>query len=539
MKNAYIKVNSKWPSEYKRKNQIEFIFKDDMFLKKASSTYFILNDEEKKIFDFLLDVNKYYNLNITFRASGEWIRDKILHYPTNKIEIILDNIDSIQFSRIVQEYIQNNPNVSITSDPSHLSQFRRFETAVLNIFNVQLNFINLKPKHKIAEDEKGVESAFYKAHLKDFTINSLYYNINEDTIEDFTRKGISDMVEGLISTPHNPYSMLSKYPINALRAIYYSIKYNFEIEKYLRITMCNKDIKNIVLSRVPQRKRNYELGLILRLPHATKAIKLIYEMDYFDCLIPFPDIEYEFNDWDRTLVKQALYYNELYSLIINNDHITNMKRSLTEDERAVFHYLSLVLNMITCEGIEKISSRIKKTLISANITTLNINRTASSIIEKSYLLFYILQRILHSLDSQLKDMTTAESANFVLDVMRSKFPQDFIKFVTLIRKSKHYWPFVVLYTSMHKFVGNDSVQSINFESALVQAIKDRNIDNVITMELILDGNDIQEILKIGCCPLIGTVLDSLYVWQLSNLDATREEAIEYVLENFKDEPSWK
>jgi len=39
------------------------------------------------------------------------------------------------------------------------------------------------------------------AFRRDFTINSLFYNINEGMVEDFTGKGIDDMRKGIIRTP--------------------------------------------------------------------------------------------------------------------------------------------------------------------------------------------------------------------------------------------------------------------------------------------------------------------------------------------------
>ena len=42
------------------------------------------------------------------------------------------------------------------------------------------------------------------AYRRDFTINSLFYNINEGHVEDFTGQGISDMKLGIIRTPLPP-----------------------------------------------------------------------------------------------------------------------------------------------------------------------------------------------------------------------------------------------------------------------------------------------------------------------------------------------
>ena len=42
------------------------------------------------------------------------------------------------------------------------------------------------------------------AARRDLTINALFYNINEDKIEDFTGKGLSDLEAGIIRTPLDP-----------------------------------------------------------------------------------------------------------------------------------------------------------------------------------------------------------------------------------------------------------------------------------------------------------------------------------------------
>lgn len=39
---------------------------------------------------------------------------------------------------------------------------------------------------------------------RDFTINSLFYNLNEGTVEDFTGKGRDDLRQGVLRTPLPP-----------------------------------------------------------------------------------------------------------------------------------------------------------------------------------------------------------------------------------------------------------------------------------------------------------------------------------------------
>lgn len=39
---------------------------------------------------------------------------------------------------------------------------------------------------------------------RDFTINSLFYNLNDDVVEDLTGKGLEDLRQGILRTPLPP-----------------------------------------------------------------------------------------------------------------------------------------------------------------------------------------------------------------------------------------------------------------------------------------------------------------------------------------------
>ena len=41
------------------------------------------NPQEKNLFDFLLEVNRIYNLGCTLRVSGGWVRDKVRRFLTH------------------------------------------------------------------------------------------------------------------------------------------------------------------------------------------------------------------------------------------------------------------------------------------------------------------------------------------------------------------------------------------------------------------------------------------------------------------------
>ena len=42
------------------------------------------------------------------------------------------------------------------------------------------------------------------AYRRDLTINSMFYNINDEKVEDFTGQGLDDLRQGIIRTPLEP-----------------------------------------------------------------------------------------------------------------------------------------------------------------------------------------------------------------------------------------------------------------------------------------------------------------------------------------------
>ncbi|WP_058463539.1 polynucleotide adenylyltransferase PcnB [Legionella cincinnatiensis] len=66
------------------------------------------------------------------------------------------------------------------------------------------------------------------AWRRDFTINSLYYNINDSSIIDFTG-GVKDVEEKLIRMIGDPIKRYQEDPVRMLRAIRFSAKLNFKL----------------------------------------------------------------------------------------------------------------------------------------------------------------------------------------------------------------------------------------------------------------------------------------------------------------------
>lgn len=86
-------------------------------------------------------------------------------------------------------------------------QSKHLETATLRVQDFDLDLVHLRSEtyseaSRIPQIETGTPQQ--DAERRDFTINSLFYNINERTVEDFTGRGLLDLRNGIMATPLEP-----------------------------------------------------------------------------------------------------------------------------------------------------------------------------------------------------------------------------------------------------------------------------------------------------------------------------------------------
>ena len=97
----------------------------------------------------------------------------------------------------------------------------------------EIDFVNLRGE-EYTEDSRipiqKIGSPKEDAFRRDFTINSLFYNINENKVEDFTEQGLKDMKDKLLRTPLCPIKTFIDDPLRILRGFRFAARYDFKLE---------------------------------------------------------------------------------------------------------------------------------------------------------------------------------------------------------------------------------------------------------------------------------------------------------------------
>ena len=159
---------------------------------------FTLNETEKNCFSIIMDILKKYNLTSTIcRVAGGWVRDKLLGKESNDIDIALSNMKGSKLAQLINEELYpGKDKVGIIQQ--NAQKGKHLETATIKICNIWIDFVNLR-----CENENAIGTPLTDAERRDLSINSLFYNINEEKVEDWTKKGINDLINGIIETPIN------------------------------------------------------------------------------------------------------------------------------------------------------------------------------------------------------------------------------------------------------------------------------------------------------------------------------------------------
>ena len=252
--------------------------------------------EEEKIFGTLLDVVKRYELPVTLRVAGGWVRDKLLGKHSSDIDIALDTMMGEEFAAKVNEYLQEKGEEThgvgvIQSNPD---QSKHLETATMRVHGQWLDLVNLRSEEyteasRIPEMKFG--SATDDAYRRDLTINSLFYNINLRCVEDFTGMGLKDLQDGVVRTPLPPRTTFLDDPLRILRSVRFASRFGFSLDDAIVHAATDAEVQEKLLSKVSRERVGKEVQGMLRGPSPGDALSLLCRFNLFDTVFAtsFPE----------------------------------------------------------------------------------------------------------------------------------------------------------------------------------------------------------------------------------------------------------
>jgi hypothetical protein len=266
-----------------------------------------LSAQEQRIFHIMLETVRVRNLGTKVRVAGGWVRDKLLGRANDDIDFAVDNMKGSEFAAHVVDFLNKvcpGPKTSsvgvIQANPV---QSKHLETATTRILDMWLDFANLRtdiyfPDSRIPVTTIGTPKQ--DAERRDLTINAMFYNLSEETVEDFTGKGVSDLETGTIRTPLPPLETFLDDPLRVLRTVRFATRFGFKIEDTVRraiiggessSTSSGVDSVLAALSTKVSRERvGIEVEAMLGGPRPISAVRLLYSLGLLPlvCMAVYP-----------------------------------------------------------------------------------------------------------------------------------------------------------------------------------------------------------------------------------------------------------
>jgi tRNA nucleotidyltransferase (CCA-adding enzyme) len=240
-----------------------------------------LDRVEQEIFSILRLFVKSTNLEVTMTVAGGWVRDKLLGLECHDLDIALDTMTGQAFATRLKDFLHASNHTSVSAFgiiAKNPEQSKHLEAATLCIMGTPVDFVNLRSEnytHLSRIPVISIGTPKEDALRRDLTINSLFYNLETDKVEDFTGHGVRDIEEGIIRTPLCPIITLTDDPLRLLRAIRFSARFKYKMVPELETAMMNIRVSEAFLNKVSRERVGIEIDKICTNENRNLGLKMI------------------------------------------------------------------------------------------------------------------------------------------------------------------------------------------------------------------------------------------------------------------------
>nr|CAD1837141.1 unnamed protein product [Ananas comosus var. bracteatus] len=234
-------------------------------------------------------------------------------------------------------------------------QSKHLETARMRICDTWIDFVNLRSE-TYAENSRIPTMKFgtaeEDAYRRDLTINSLFYNINTNSVEDVTGRGIQDLKSGRIVTPLSPKATFLDDPLRVLRAIRFGARFDFELAEELKEAAFDEEVKTALANKISRERIGHEVDLMMSDKQPAKAMAYIHDLKLFYAVFTFPENLQPavLEQCDRYCV---LHINAAWTLLQSIGYSI-----FSDEQRRLYLYASLFLPVRSTICIDKKSKEV-------------------------------------------------------------------------------------------------------------------------------------------------------------------------------------
>ncbi|CAL5019147.1 unnamed protein product [Urochloa decumbens] len=485
-----------------------------------------LTEKEERIFQRLLDVVDHFDLGTQLRVAGGWVRDKDF---CTKVKEYQELIGEKQKEREKQKEI---------IIPCNPDRSKHLETAKMLIFDAEVDFVNLRSE-KYSETSRiptmEIGTAKEDAYRRDLTINSLFFNINNNSVEDLTGRGINDLKKGLIVTPLPAKATFLDDPLRVLRAIRFAARFDLTLSEELKEAASDEKVKSKLGCKISRERVCQEIDLMMSGKRPVQAMSYIRDLGLFFVVFAFPEKSnppvFDKCDWCCVSHFEAAW-NVAYSVPSGVSYPL-----LLDEQRQLYLYSALFIPLRNMFYLDKRSIKIPVT---------------SYIIQDSLKWKACLAEAVVSIHAAIRNFAELvllfESNNVALGTLKERMedeyldiPTDIVKRVyagLILDEIKDLWRVALLISILSYPEAENARETLRQQDELhrrkqkyirvERSITYLDLDGLWKCKPLVTGNDIMRVMQVKSCPLIGEWKKRVFKWQLAHPKGTKDDCIEWI-----------
>lgn len=456
--------------------------------------------------------------DLELRWTGGWVRDKLLGVTSHDIDVALSTMTGEQFGQALKtyasqcgtQYEEEAKKQGFTAQFKDLHKIKanpekskNLETITTKMFGIDVDFVNLR-KEVYNETSRNPQMEFgtpeEDAMRRDACVNALFYNLDTQTIEDFTGKGLQDMQAKIIRTPLEPYQTFKDDPLRVLRLIRFAARLGYTIQEDSLKAMANDEIHEALRLKISRERVGVEIGKIMTGPDAYGGLMMVHDLNLYQTVFADPNNNTVLDEGDQFpaalgALRRVLHESTLLATALR-----------PREDLAVAWTLATYVPYLEDEVAAVTAAR----------ESIKATNTVSKVLSDSI-------RNLAAIQSAVQSVEDGNATRAQVGL--------------LLRNCGKSWRFQVLYSFLCRTLdaGFDSAEY--FYTKFVQFVQEQDLEGAADIKPILNGNDIRKNLDISQAgSWLKTALDMVVEWQFANPKGTAAEATEMLKQRRQELP---
>ncbi|KAH0838603.1 hypothetical protein J3R83DRAFT_6925 [Lanmaoa asiatica] len=507
-----------------------------------------LSDAEDKLCNLLDEFTRHLEnedgIVTACRINGGWVRDKLLDYQCNDVDICLTDMMGVLFAERFVAFLSEKKHLSVhkvTKIESNPDQSKHLETARTTLFGIDLDFVNLRSEeyseHSRIPTEVKFGTPLQDALRRDITINTLFYNVHTRAVEDLTKKArLHDLRNGIIRTPLPPLQTFRDDPLRVIRCIRFASRFGFAMTPELQDAARDQSIQEVLSLKISRERIGEELDKMMKGVEPLHAIQIIHDLSLYHTVFRVPDAIIDISSAPVASPELSLTAcNILHDLLLppsssgprrftTRPHPTLLVHAL--NDRGTRARLFLSASLYSFAGITYKDHKQKlHPLVEAVI------REGLKLGNKNYYLDGI--PALFDAAAALKGLSL-EDARFTT-------PSERVAIGLLLRRSKvhkptsgSHWSSSLFFSLVCELVplgyGEQADECIRRYNAFISRIEELDLDKLVDAKPLLNGNEVISVLGGTPGPWTAVMLAKVIEWQLENPEGDKDACVAWLKE---------